>query len=251
VQISTAIFFGLTQGISEFLPVSSSGHLLILQHFFGFRENPLIFDLLLHLATLLAVIVFFWPKILRLVCNLRTLSLLLFANLLTACIALPAEKFFWQAFAQPKLVGIGFLITALWLILPKFFSLPPAKEINFKQSLGIGLAQGIAVMPGISRSGATVSTALCLGLEKETAFAFSFIVSLPAILGANLLKLREISFQQSGLGFWPLCLALIFAFASGLLALKIFSHLLKKGNWYYFSFYCLILGLLVILRNWK
>jgi undecaprenyl-diphosphatase len=249
VETSTAIILGLVQGITEFLPVSSSGHLVILQHFFGLRENLLLFDLLLHLATLLAVIVFFWSEILRLVGDLRTLSFILFANLLTACIALPAEKFFWQAFAQPKLVGLGFLITALWLLLPKFFSLPAGKEINFKQSLGIGLAQGIAVMPGVSRSGATVSTALCLGLEKETAFAFSFIVSLPAILGANLLKLREISFHQTGLRFWPVFLALIFAFLSGLLALKLFSNLIKRGNWHYFSLYCLILGLLVIF--WK
>jgi undecaprenyl-diphosphatase len=244
--------------------VSSSGHLALAQALYGFGEPEVFFDLILHLGTLLAVCVFYRREVAGLAGELRCLArpsglrtsyrvrplfrlgvLIVLGSIPTAAIGLLFEDFLTSMFSSLKAVGIGFLITVAVLVASRFLKTAVYKsELEFPAwaALIIGLSQGIAISPGISRSGITICVALMLGLESSLAARYSFLLSVPAILGGLLLKLSDAdssSFpaQAAALGFAVSAL-------SGFLALKLLTFIVNRERFHYFAPWCLAAALL-------
>lgn len=254
--MTSSIILGAVQGLCEFLPVSSSGHLALFQIFMGFDENMLTFDILLHFATLLAVVLYFWRDIVQILTDWfggwfsqKKRSgwsygwAVLIASAVTAVIGLglksTAEKFSESLI----LVGAGEIFTGLVLILIPFFASSRKNSSLLKIALAVGLAQGVAVLPGVSRSGMSIAMGLFMGLGITEAFRFSFLISIPAILGATLLECLKFM-KSGGAIFLPdgyMAGALI-AFVLGLLSLILMRRLVNAKNWAYFGVYCLIVG---------
>ena len=253
MSILKALLSGILQGLTEFLPVSSSGHLALLHKYFGFQEPPLLFDIFLHIGTLLAVIIFFWRDILNVFRKKqRWISLIIAGCIPTAIIGFLFYGTFKDLFGNLRGVGAMLIITGFWLWIP---CLPLFKKkqsgLRLPQALLVGLAQGIAIAPGISRSGATISTSLILGLEKETAVRFSFLLSIPAILGALAFKSIKSPGESilAATGVLPILIGMFAAFLVGILCIKLLLAVVKRGKLYYFTPYCIILGIASILAS--
>lgn len=248
-----AIILGLVQGLTEFLPVSSSGHLVLFQRFFGLQEAALLFDVLLHLATLGAVLVVFYREfagILRRPAS-RLTWLLIAGTIPTGIIGLAFRDFFDRLFASGQSLGVEFIITGLvlWLAESRRPGNNPKtmERISLPDAAFVGTMQGLAILPAISRSGLTIAGSLLVGLERETAARFSFILSAPAILGAGLVELRDLpAVAGSSLPLLPALLGGVAAGISGYLAIRFMIRLLTRGNMRAFSFYVWALGLLVL-----
>ena len=256
---------GAVQGLCEFLPVSSSGHLALLQNRLGLGgEGLLAFDLLLHCATLLAVLIFFRKDLFTLAsgwvrgCVSRDAQgeegwrygwAILAATAVTGAVALPLKGVVESAMRSQIAVGGGLLVTAGLLLLVPLFP-ERDKKLYLGAALFVGLAQGLAVFPGVSRSGATLAAGLFLGLSVAEAFRFSFLLSIPAILGASLLEGLKL-LKMGGLGLLPegWGWAALAAFLLGWLALALLRRLVLSGRWVYFGVYCLILGIVVIVST--
>ena len=244
---------GVVQGITEFLPVSSSGHLVLLHALFGLREPQLLFDLCLHLGTTVAVLILFWRKILRfLTTEKRLFFFVILGSIPTAVIGALFAKTLESFFNQPKVVGFGFWITAVWLFLGERFRAREGKELVWTTALLIGVSQGIAIVPGISRSGATISTGLLLGLKGSIAVEYSFLLSIPAIVGAFLYKMHSAEtpvslggvFGKEGMVF---AVGILMALVFGLFAIQVIRRLVEKRKLYFFSLYLVIVGALTFL----
>ncbi len=260
-----AILLGALQGLTEFLPVSSSGHLALMQQFFGLHEPALIFDLFLHIATLVAVFILYHQDIIKLITawlppwdtapihdlqvdldpsSARRLGLLLIiANIPTAIIGLTFESTFEQLFAAPWAIGLALIATGtlLWC-LKLFVTQPGTTGIGIGHALLLGCIQGMAITPGISRSGSTIAVALLFGISREHAARFSFLMGIPAILGAALLKSRHLSSLSVGeLGL--ITVGMLSALVVGYLALRVLIRLVKQGELWRFAFYCWCVGL--------
>ncbi len=258
---SNSIILGIVQGLTEFLPVSSSGHLVLAEHLLpGWRPaGGITFEILLHMATLLAVTIFFRRDLGLLIAALwrreaadklrrRFMLMLILATIPTGIIGLLGKRFFITLFERPDVVGLMLLVTAL--LLWRAESRPAEElrrtEITPGRALVIGIAQGIAIIPGISRSGATIAAAMLGGIEPETAARFSFLLSLPAISGAALLSLKD--FQSLPADTMPACLAGAgAALVTGLLALKLLLIILKQRRLQLFALYCALVGGLTLL----
>jgi len=239
-----ALILGLLQGLTEFLPVSSSGHLVIAQHFFGFLTPPVFFDILLHLATALAIIIVLWRPLLSL--DKKTFGFILLASLPAGIIGILLNSSITALFSSVKLVAVALLITGLLLFLTRyFFSQAKNTRLTWKNTLFIGLFQAIAIIPGISRSGSTISAGIFAKLRPELIFNFSFLLALPAIFGAAFLQLKDSNFSSSLLGL-PLAIGFFAAFFSGLFALKILKKFVSRGQFSFFAYYCLVLGFLLL-----
>lgn len=237
------IFLGIIQGLTEFLPVSSSAHLVIFQQLLELKENQILLDIVLHLGTLFALIVFLFKDI-KLLFQKRILLYVILATVLTAAIALLGKDFFESMFFSVKKIALPLFITGVVLLCTKGFKRGERHFANLNMGDGfwLGIVQGLAVIPGLSRSGLTISTLLFRNVDKESAFKFSFLASVPAILGAVFLKSNEISrlglveFRDMTFGFFA-------AFFTGLLALKVLFTLVRKARLYLFGYYCLLLAL--------
>ncbi len=263
-----ALVLGIVQGLTEWLPVSSSGHLVIAQRLMGL-ELPVAFDVLLHLGTLLAVIVFFRSDIAAILKSLlrpgmknpdfRMAVMVVAGSIPTALIGFVFLGFFESLFLSTEAVGIGLIITGALLLLTRLsrlFRYGPGKpgsdkeheEPDFKRAGLIGVFQGIAIAPGISRSGSTISAALMSGMKKEAAFKYSFLLSIPAVLGASLLELRGAATGDmgGGIGFAALAGAAVAA-VCGYAGLKIVKKSLLSERFYLFSVYCFALGAALLL----
>jgi undecaprenyl-diphosphatase len=268
MTIFESVFLGLVQGITEFLPVSSSGHLVLFQKLLGIKAPALFFDTLLHCGTLLAVLVALRKDVWNLIRHpfQRIAALLIMATVVTVIIALFFKDTIEEAFASGKWLGQAFLVTALALFVSEYLSHRPGSprndaEMDWLDAVLIGGLQGIAIIPGVSRSGFTLSGALSRKLERDLAARFSFLLSIPAILGALVLQLRElyeISHFQSvnpaaaeGLiaGLNPLTLiagtltAALVGFGTVALMLRIVRERSLTG----FGVYTALLGLLILL----
>lgn len=242
-----ALLLGLTQGLTEFLPVSSSGHLVILQRIFGFEHPPLAFDVLLHIGTLLAIIVTFSDEIKK--ADLKLIKAIVIGSIPTGIIGLLLNTKTDSLFNSLPLVGLALIATSLILISTKFIKSSEArdkKEISTKTAILVGIAQGLAIVPGISRSGATIVAGLWMGLGWKKAVVFSFLLSIPAILGAQLLQfsnsLNDLS-GQSDLYFAGFLAAVI----SGILSIKAVKVVVKKSKLHLFAIYTFILATLILL----
>jgi undecaprenyl-diphosphatase len=244
------ILLGIIQGLTEFLPVSSSGHLVIFQRLFSVPHS-IAFDVVVHLATGLAVMVYFRKDILELFTTKRKmLWLIAVGTVMTGILGLGFKDFFESLFSSVLAVGCFLLLTGLVIVLGEWLGKGRRKleEMNIWDAVLIGLAQGCAIAPGLSRSGTTISASLGRNLDRTLAARFSFLLSIPAILGAGLVQSKAIVAAGTvGIGIWPLVLGFVAAFVSGLIAIKIFMNIIQRTSLRAFAYYCFALGALVIL----
>lgn len=240
------IFLGITQGLTEFFPVSSSAHLVILQKILGVTGNEVALSVVLHLGTALALIVFFFKDIIKLLGDIKTLFLVVIVTIITGIIGIEGKGFFERLFVSVKPAALALIFTGLILLLTKKFMDAKRNNVNIKDAAILGLTQGIAIIPGISRSGITISTLLFRGIDRQNAFKFSFLASIPAILGATILEAGDISLalNASMRGF---AFGFIFSLLSGLLSLWVLKIVLRKAKLYYFGYYCIAVGIIVVL----
>lgn len=245
-----AALLGLVQGLGEFLPISSSGHLVLLQTVFGIDEGALLLDTMLHIGTLAAVIAVFYKQIWEMIKHplQKKVYMLLIATGVTAVLAVVFKGFITEAF-EGALLGFGFLVTAVILTLNELFSRGDKKidEMKWYQAAGVGFMQGVAILPGISRSGSTIAGSRFFGLNKEAAAEFSFILSIPAILGSLILQLPDLFDGGVTLGWGPVLLGMAVAAVSGYFAIKVMLRLITKRRLTGFIIYVAILGVLVLL----
>ncbi len=249
MNVLEIIILGVIQGITEFLPISSSGHLVIFQYLFG-QTEMLFYDILLHFATLIAVLVLFFRDIINYFKNLKILFYIIVLSIPTGIIGLFIKRYlsFIYEYNNLLLVGIFLAITGCILFLAdktKYddSNLKPIERIKLFDVLLIGIAQGIAALPGISRSGATLSVALILKIRREEAVKFIFISAIPVILAATLLETKEL-LENPYMSFnFQFLYGMLSAFVFGLFALKFLINVLNKKKLIYFSYYCWMVGL--------
>jgi len=253
-----AFLLGLLQGLTEFLPVSSSGHLELGNHLLHISGNEnLTFTLTVHVATVLSTIIVFQRDILRLLTNTFRVRMnddtRYFLKLLLSALPVAILGFFFREEVDNLftgnllLVGICLLITALLLAFTYLRKRSKVKSLTWMDSLIIGVAQAIAVLPGLSRSGSTIATALLLGNERKEAARFSFLMVLIPILGAAFLDLYAVDFSLlTDIRTIPLLIGFVTAFLSGLVACRWMISIVTKGKLIYFAVYCLIVGLIAI-----
>ncbi len=234
---------GVVQGLTEFLPVSSSAHLAILQSFFSqFSQPGILFDALLHLGTLFAVIFYFRKDIFKL--TRSYIIFLILGTLPAVFVGLLFSDFIESLFSNIKLIGFALLLTALF----NFYSdkLPSGKkDLDKKTSVSIGLFQALAIIPGVSRSGSTIFAGVLSGISKKESAEFSFLLSIPAVLGANVLQFLKYGFDSS-YNFSLYFFGFLVSFLFGLLGIYLAFGFLLSKNFKVFSFYCLFLGILAI-----
>jgi undecaprenyl-diphosphatase len=233
------LLLGVIQGLTEFLPVSSSGHLVLLKHWLGFQGEGVIMEVTLHFATLLAIIIFFRKKILDYATKEKVLETVV-GTIPIAILGIILKDKIEFLFNNYLLVTFALSLTGLMLFISRRAK-ETKSELDLKMAFMIGIAQALALTPGISRSGFTVAAALLLGLTREKAFEFSFILAIPALLGAFIINIPDILGTNTGevLSLLPGTLA---AFLSGLLALWLFYRLITKKGLYLFSYYLWVLS---------
>lgn len=248
--ILESILLGLVQGLTEFLPVSSSGHLVLLQNVFGISEPQLFFDTMLHLGTLAAVVIVMWKEIteiFRRFFSKMTLSLII-ATIPAVAAALLWGDFFEGTFSG-RFLGYGFLLTGLLLTLSEmiFSRSGRRREIGMGGALCMGVMQAVAIFPGVSRAGATISGGLAWGAARRQAAGFSFLMSIPAILGSVVLQGAKILKDTAVAIDWPPTLiGTACAAVSGYFAVRFMLALISKKRLYGFAIYVAVLGLLVL-----
>jgi len=262
MSLIEALILGLLQGLTEFLPVSSSGHLELGGVLFGLEDphNFFTFNIIVHGATFMSVVVVFRNDIASLILNffrfqwnaeMKFTLLLLVSAIPTGIIGLLFEEQIERVFeGRVVFVGLMLLVTATLLFLTRY---APAqkKDVTLKTALVIGLAQTLAILPGISRSGATISTALFFGIEKGKAIRFSFLMVLIPVFGANFLKIISMSEDtgSASLEMTPMIIGAISAFVAGVIACKWMLSIVRRGNISYFSIYCVLAGITAIIAG--
>ena len=255
-MIFAALILGIVQGLTEFLPVSSSGHLVVFQSFLPVAGDHVAFDLALHMGTLLPVLVVYRSDIWRILTDatsgdapfaqrvgVRQALWVVVGSVPTAAIGLAFEDTFEALFSNLTAVSVAFLVTGtvLWLTSRAKPGSTGVLEMTWWQALLIGAAQGIAITPGISRSGSTIAAGLFLGLDREYAAKYSFLLSIPAIVGAFIFKLDD--FSLSGIDPGAAIAGFCAAAVSGYLALVVLLRLVRRGDFSRFAFYLWPLGI--------
>ena len=266
-----AIILGLVQGLAEFLPISSSGHLALLQQAFGISEDKvLIFAVLLHVGTLISVFICYWKDIWELIVELgltfkdiftgkglrieerpvRKLGLMIIiATIPTGIIGICFNDFFDSLYNSVVPIGIGLLITGCLLVLAEKRNNSSKRigEMRYIDALIVGTVQGIAICPGISRSGSTLFGSLMCNLDREFAVKFVFLMSIPSILGSAVLETPDALAQGMNMAdFGPIVVGMIVAAISGLVAIKTMIKIVSKNKLSYFSYYVWVLGACVV-----
>jgi undecaprenyl-diphosphatase len=251
LSLLQAIILGIVQGITEWLPISSSGHLVIFQQLFGLQV-PVFFDVLLHLGTLTVIFVFFWKDIIKLFKALvqrdsnseygKLLIFITIGSIPTALIGILFNEVLASFFSNLLVVGIGLIATGTLL----FFCerRESNKELKLRDSLWIGLVQGLAIIPGISRSGATIGTGLLRGLNREKVTRFSFLLSIPAIIGAAIFESGNVTW--STVEWFPVIVGIVVSGLVGYFSLKLLLRFVKERRLRWFSWYCWGLGVLLL-----
>ena len=267
-----AILLGLVQGLTEFLPVSSSGHLTIAKSLFGIETSNLSFEVAVHAATVMSTIVAFRKEILKLLLGFFSFKMnaekdYIF-KICVSMIPIFIVGVFFKDYVEALfgegllVVGCMLLVTALLLTLSEYLSkkqqqkaasdnMEAGHEVTYKDAIIIGLAQAFAVLPGLSRSGTTISTGLRCGVKKAAVAQFSFLMVLVPILGEAFLELvsGEFSGESSGIGGLPLLLGFVAAFLSGLFACTLMINIVKKAKLWWFAIYCVIAGALCLIST--
>jgi len=234
------------QGVAEFFPVSSSGHLAVLEHLFHIEESYAL-TIYLHLATLCAIICYLYSDIRESFADKAAVSKIILAFAVTIPVAVVMKRYVFVFSGNLSLVGICFFITAVFLFLSDRRK-HTVSVVSFKTALIIGFIQGLAVLPGISRSGVTIAGAILLGVKPDSAFKFSFLLAIPTILGAGIYESGSIRHLLSGAELnVPYFLPFAVAFITGLFSLAIFKKFVQKKKLSFFSFYCCIIGMISLL----
>ena len=271
----SSIFLGLVQGIAEFLPISSSGHLSLFQHFFGLTEAGLFFDVLLHLGTLIAIFVYYWRDIvnlvkafLRLVTGLFSkkkkgarkgrkdpgarMILMLIVATLPLFVILPIKDKVESLYSNTIFVGCALIVTSCIL----FFSDRMAKgkktvrSATLLDALLVGVGQAVAVVPGLSRSGTTISAGMLRGFSRKFAVRFSFLLSIPAVLGANIISIGDAVAAGIDTSLLPAYIAgTVVAAVSGYFAIRLVNSLADKGKFGSFAYYCWGIGAAAVIAT--
>ena len=267
MDIIQAIILGLVQGTTEFIPVSSSGHLVLVPWLLGWESPGLVFDTVVHLGTLVAVLAYFWRDWLGLISawlrglvrwdwrdpQARLMWLLIVGSLPAAVIGYLLEHFFESLFGKPAWVSVFLLVTAGLLALSERWGEQNREmsSLRWRDALVIGLAQTAAMAPGISRSGATLAAGLLCGMRRTAAARFSFLLATPVIFGAGLLQLVDLFSSPDPLTQVPgLFAGFVAAAASGYLCIWGLLRYLQRGRLYPFAIYCACAGLLGLLVVW-
>lgn len=245
MTLHEAVIAGVIQGIAEFLPISSSAHLVLLHHYFGHKEAQLLFDIFLHIGSLLAICVYFRKDIIAIFKKEKKLLLLVIIGCIpTGVIGVLFKSFFKQAFVNIKLVGAMLLLNAFLLFSADLVTRLRKKEwsgLKFWKALVIGTAQGAAILPGLSRSGVTISAALLSNVKKMDAIKYSFLLAIPAILGALAFELKDVG-SFSGISVGGTITGTLIAFLVGLVAIYCLIKSLLKDKLFLFGIYCFIIG---------
>lgn len=266
-----AILLGLVQGLTEFLPVSSSGHLVLAQTLLGgdVEADFMLFNVLLHFGTLLSVIVAFWKDIKELFLEFfgwvrdgfkinghpyRRFIIMILITIVPMFAVLPIKSRLESAFSNPLLVGLLLLVTAAILLVSEKAPKKQKTEENatWLDALLVGVAQCFAVLPGLSRSGTTICAGLFRGFSREFAVRFAFIMSLPVVLGANILELVDAVQAPAAAAAVPLScyiVGILVAMVAGLAAIRLVKYVSKSGHFRPFAVYCAVIGLITIVVN--
>ncbi|MBP3820462.1 undecaprenyl-diphosphatase UppP [bacterium] len=275
MNLIQSILMGIVQGLSEFLPVSSSAHLVFTSNFYkvfkGIKivsqsNEEIFFDIMLHLGTLIAVLIFFRKDIFEIAralffaCKKRNISdsnaklglYIIFGTIITIALALPLNDFAEHLVYHPARVGCLLILTGVVLFFSEFLSKKREKKfdkLNWKQALFVGIAQGIAVLPGFSRSGWTIATGLFAGLNRETSARYSFLLSIPIILGASMVyPLIKIDIIEALNYNWTsIIVGTIVSAIVGYLCIKYFMKFISKFSLNIFGWYCLVMGFFTII----
>jgi undecaprenyl-diphosphatase len=259
MDIVQAIILGLVQGVSEFVPISSSGHLVLVPWLLGWSPPGLVFDTMVHWGTLVAVLAYFWRDFMALASawgrslasrNLgepeaRIAWLIIVGTLPAALMGYVGEDFFESLFAAPAWAAGLLLVTGLILALSEWLGKrwKEPHQLAFLDSILIGIAQGCAIAPGISRSGATIAAGLFRGLKREAAARYSFLLATPIIFGAGLLQLLDLFKVENATAHLPaLILGFLTAAFSGYLCIRFLLSYLQQGKLYVFAIYCWLAG---------
>ncbi|MCL2873409.1 MAG: undecaprenyl-diphosphate phosphatase [Defluviitaleaceae bacterium] len=251
MTIIQAIILGVTQGLAEFLPISSSGHLVLLKNFFDIDEGALTFTVLLHIATLIPVFIVFWKDIVEILKNpfSRYTYLLIAGTIPAVIVALLLGDMIENLFQGGIFLAIGFFLTGIFLLYADTVGAKggdkTTKTMSYIDALVIGIMQAVAIAPGISRSGSTITGALSRKLDRSSAARFSFLLSIPAILGGAVLELIGIATGSVDIGHFellPTIVGFIAAMISGYFAIRVMLKLIKSCKLRYFSYYVFALG---------
>jgi len=247
-----AMLLGLVQGLTEWLPISSSGHLVIIQHILGLQVS-LLFDTLLHVGTLFAVIVFFRNDIHKFIMAIikrdfkspegKQITFIIFGSLPIAVVGFLLHDIITSMFNNLFIVGLGLICTGTLLYMTRKAN--SNTQLNFTNSFLVGLAQAAALIPGVSRSGFTISTGILQGVNSEAIFKFSFLLAIPSIIGANIFELWHIvSFPND---IYYVIIGSGIAAIVGYLSLRLLYRILKIEKLYIFAYYCWTLGVVALL----
>jgi len=259
-QLIKTIVLGIIQGLTEWLPISSTGHLKVLQQFLGLNV-PLLFDVVLHVGTLTVVMVFFRNDIKKISLALarfdfktddgRLIPLIIVGTIPTVVIGFVFSTFLENLFQNISIIALAFTTCGILLYSAKIGK-EKTDNITFSEAFVIGIAQGIAVIPGFSRSGLTIATALLLGIKRGKAFKFSFLLSIPAIIGALALTLcKELDrLAASGVGWVEVAAGTVTAMVVGYLALGMLRKVLAKKKFHLFAFYCWTAGIFLMAASY-
>ncbi|WP_096434770.1 undecaprenyl-diphosphatase UppP [Alteribacter populi] len=264
MSIIEAIVFGIIQGLTEFLPVSSTAHIVITQLAFGYAFPGLAFEIYLHIASVLAVILYFWKDLWHIIKGFfgfitnRTSEnrvsfyfgiFLIVATVITGVLGMLLSDFIADSIKTPPFIAAALTVTGLALIFIERFHKygnRTEKDMTFLDSIVVGLGQTLAVIPGISRSGSTLVVSLLLGLNRDTAVRYSFLLAIPVILGSSVLALDELSGDLvSQIGALPLILSFIVTFFFSWIGIVWLIEFIKRSKLIYFAIYCFVVAILV------
>jgi len=246
ISLTEAIILSVIQGITEWFPVSSSGHLALMQQFFGFQN--LSYDVFLHFAGIFAVLFVFKREVLKLLSfnkvSLKYIGLLILALIPAGLAGFLLSDWIENLFSNMTYLGIFFIISGLVVYSSKF-SIERKSDISNKDAWFIGLLQALAILPGISRSGMTISAGLFKGISKRAAIRFSFLMSIPLILGASVLKTKDLIVSNIDISI--LIISFIITFLVSLITIKLLIKIIKSDKFYLFGIYNILLGIVVLI----
>lgn len=268
MNLIDALLLGILQGLTEFLPISSSGHLVLAKELLNLQSSNITFEVFVHFGTFISVIILFWQDVKMILTSLlqalknplklsylfkenehfRLAVFILLGSIPAGIIGIAYDNEVEVLFNDAKFVSVMLLVTGTILYITKFANPPEGGKVGFWSTIVIGITQAIAILPGISRSGITISSGIFAGVARENAAKFSFLLSLPVILGATALKSVEVVTSDTTFTQYMVYLiGTISAALSGYVAIKFVISILKKKKFGWFSFYCFIVGILGIL----
>lgn len=264
MSIIEAIIFGIVQGITEFLPISSTAHIVITELLMGYHFPGLAFEIFLHLASVLAVCLYFRKDLLRVICGFAAYPFsrtennkvqfyfgcyILLATFITGLLGLLFKDFIGESMKTPAVISSALIVTGTFLIIierMRTYGDRTPDKMNIMDAFIVGLGQSLAILPGISRSGSTLVTALWRGLSRDTAVRYSFLLAIPVILGSSVLMFGDVSRGMwSEIGTQALVISFIFTFIFSWIGIVWLIEFLKKSRLIYFAMYCFVVAVLV------